>query len=270
MRELGAMVDQVETVEQASLWSLPIEGIRTIIQGLWACRVSLLSVIAGGYVLWSVPQAHDLFVELHTGDIGRLHWMLFYASLLVFWILPVHLSARLMLEGHAQAHPTEFVTRGSRIVNALPWLLSLFCVVAVLMAIIAAKRNIPLVQPGAPEQVKKLLEAAQDQVDTLLLVTGVLALIFLVVWGLIYPVLLRITRRSGLLDTWLVRKVAELLFDRERKLREGETLTPAQIEDHKRLMTLSRLTRQAHSPWMIVRMPSMGKDHSDACSTVST
>ena len=110
MSEQSALIDR-DALEPASRWSQSLDGLRTIFQGLWACRVSLLSLIAGGYVLWNVPQAHDLFVELHTDRIGQTHWTLFFASVLVFWMLPVHLSARLMLEAHAQAHPTEFVTR---------------------------------------------------------------------------------------------------------------------------------------------------------------
>jgi hypothetical protein len=234
------MSEQTAPVERASLLSLPLDGIRTVLQGLWACRVSLVSVAAGGYVLWNVPQAHDLFVELHTGDVGRTHWALFYASVLLFWILPVHLSARLMLEGHAAAHPAEFTSRGSRFVAAFPWLLSLLCIAAVAMALVAAKRNIPQVEPGSPEQVRHLLGAAHTQVDTLLLVTGALALAFLVVWFLIYPVLRRLTRRSGLLDTWLVRKVAELLFDRDRRLRAGVRLSADEQLDLTRTMTRRR------------------------------
>jgi hypothetical protein len=234
------MSEQVAPVEQASLLSLPLDGIRTILQGLWACRVSLLSVAAGAYVLWNVPQAHDLFVELHTGDVGRQHWALFYASVLIFWILPVHLSARLMLEGHAAAHPTEFSTRGSRIVAAFPWIFSLLCIVAIAMAIVAARNNIPLVVADSPDQVKKLVRAANAQVDELLMVTGALGAAFLVVWFLIYPAASRLMRRSGLLDTWLVRTVAELLFDRDRRLRDLTTLSVLEQKDVSRLMTRRR------------------------------
>jgi hypothetical protein len=234
------MSEQVAPVEQATLFSIPLDGIRTILQGLWACRISLLSVVSGAYVLWNVPQAHDLFVELHTGNVGRTHWALFYASVLIFWILPVHLSARLMLEGHAAAHPTEFTTRGSRIVAAFPWLLSLLCIVAIAMAIVAAKNNIPQVTADSPDQVKKLVKAANEQVDELLRVTGALGAAFLVVWFLIYPAISRLTRHSGLLDTWLVRKVAEWLFDRDRRLRDPSALSLIDQQDVARLMTRRR------------------------------
>ena len=63
MSEQTALEDQ-PLEQRTSLWSLPLEGLRTLLQGLWACRVSLLSLVAGIYVLWNVAQAHDLFVEL--------------------------------------------------------------------------------------------------------------------------------------------------------------------------------------------------------------
>lgn len=234
------MSEQTATVERASLWALPLDGFRTILQGMWACRVSLLSVAAGVYVLWNVPQAHDLFVELPTGDFGRIHWALFYASVLVFWVLPVHLSARLMLETHAVANAAVFVSRGSRVVAALPWLLSLSCLAAVAMALVAAKTNLPQIDPTAPDQVKELLVAADRQIDTLMLVTAAVIVAFLVVWFLIYPVLVRLTRASGLLDTWLVAKVAELLFDRERRLRAGDAISDEERAEIRRLMTRRR------------------------------
>lgn len=233
------MSDQVTTPERPSIVSLPLDGIRTILQGLWACRVSLLSVVAGCYVLWNVPQAHDLFVELHSGELGRVHWALFFASVLVFWIMPVHLSARLMLEGHAAAYPNEFKSRGSRIVAAFPWLLSLTCIVAVGMAMVAAKTSIPQVERTSPEQVRKLLTAAHEQVDALMMVTAGLGVAFLFVWFVVHPMIARLTRRSGLLDTRLVTKVAELLFDRDRKSRNGP-LSEAEAAELSRLLTRRR------------------------------
>ena len=226
--------------ESSSLIGAPIDGLRTLIQGLWACRVSLFSVAVGGYVLWNVTQVHDLFVELRSADLARTHWALFFASVLVFWIIPVHLSARLMLEVHAYTHPTELVTRRSRLVAAFPWVLSLLVIAAIAMSIWAAKRNLPLIETNAPEQVRKLLTAANEQVDMLLMVTGGLALVVLFIWAVVFPLTSRLTRRSGLLETWLVRKVAELLFDRERRLRDGETLTPDERDEIRRTMTHRR------------------------------
>jgi hypothetical protein len=70
---------------------------------LIACRVSVISALAGILLFALAPQARDLFADISFGalpyslDAWR-HWLLFFSLLVVVWAFPVHYAARRMLE----------------------------------------------------------------------------------------------------------------------------------------------------------------------------
>jgi hypothetical protein len=73
---------------------------------LVACRVSILSVVAGALLFLLSTQARDLFADvtfgaLPTGPEAWRLWLLFFAYLVLIWAFPVHYAARLMLTSDA-------------------------------------------------------------------------------------------------------------------------------------------------------------------------
>jgi hypothetical protein len=70
---------------------------------LVACRVSVISALAGVLLFALVPQARDLFADISFGSLpgsprAWIHWLLFFIFLVLIWAFPVHYAARRMLE----------------------------------------------------------------------------------------------------------------------------------------------------------------------------
>jgi hypothetical protein len=70
---------------------------------LFACRVSILSGLAGIVLFLLISQARDLFADISFGALpgkfdSQLHWFLFFSDLVLIWAFPVHYAARWMLE----------------------------------------------------------------------------------------------------------------------------------------------------------------------------
>ncbi len=73
-----------------------------VIRILFACRVSLLSVVAGTLLFLMSTQARDLFADVTFGLLPMRpeawgHWLWFFACLVFIWAFPVHYAARRML-----------------------------------------------------------------------------------------------------------------------------------------------------------------------------
>ena len=73
---------------------------------LVACRVSLLSVLAGTLLFLMSTQARDLFADVTFGVLPMSpeawgHWLWFFACLVFVWAFPVHYAARRMLRSDA-------------------------------------------------------------------------------------------------------------------------------------------------------------------------
>jgi len=80
---------------------------------LWVLRAPVVGIFIGLLLLWLVPQAQDLLVELCTAGWGRI--LVFFALLSFVWALPTHYCARLLVntdEGYQQriaARKTAFL-----------------------------------------------------------------------------------------------------------------------------------------------------------------
>src|SRR5688500_7237697 len=70
---------------------------RDLIQLLWFCRISVLSVIIGYWLLAHVAQVQDLFIESRSPLRAGAHWLLFFFCVFVFWTFPVFYCARVLL-----------------------------------------------------------------------------------------------------------------------------------------------------------------------------
>jgi hypothetical protein len=86
-----------------SLDSSFLDWVSWLLRMLWACRVSVISVIAGFWLLGTVEQAQDLFADVTYGALPRspsawLHWSWFFVWVFLVWAFPVHYAARRALE----------------------------------------------------------------------------------------------------------------------------------------------------------------------------
>src|SRR5882672_7871273 len=208
----------------AAISAGPLAPLRAILDSFWVCRVSIFSVLAGWLLLWGAPQAQSLFLDLHTYEVGLRHWAGFYFAVLLFWMLPTQLSARVMLhagedrfeEGHTRWY-------GILIVH-LPWLLALACLVGVGAGQFWTFEHIPddLASPG-----REFEKAAHDQLTLLLVTTICLIVLWVLAWLVLPPIINRLTVRSGLLDIWLFRCIAQIMFGR-RALPRVSLAAPAE------------------------------------------
>src|SRR5262245_8194896 len=112
-------------------WANVKAALRAFCYSVWVCRVSVLSVLVG-FALFSVaPQAQAVFLVLHPQEVALWHWLAFYGSLLLFWMLPVQLGARVMMHaGQDRIHADDAGWFAYLMVH-LPWVLALFCLVNV-------------------------------------------------------------------------------------------------------------------------------------------
>jgi len=215
----------------------PLAPIRAVLDSLWICRVSLLSVLAGWLLLWGAPQVQALFLDMHTFDVGLRHWAGFYTAVLLFWMLPTQLSARVMLhagedrfeEGHSKWYAILIVH--------LPWVLALACLVGVAAGQYWTFAHIPddWATPGLEFE-----KVAYEQLTLLLVTTISLIVLWVLAWLVLPPLINRLTARSGLLDVWLFRFIAAIMFGRRAVPPQSRTepsegddrgrFTPAQLQ----------------------------------------
>src|SRR5215207_1936947 len=71
--------------------------LRNHFQLVWLCRISVLSVVIGYWLLAHVAQVQDLFIELRPLPSGLVHWSVFFLCVFVFWSFPVFYCARVVL-----------------------------------------------------------------------------------------------------------------------------------------------------------------------------
>ncbi len=80
-----------------------LSRIAWLIRILIACRVSVLSAVAGLLLFACVPQARDLFADVSFGALpfspwAWFRWLAFFFYMFFFWAFPVHYAARRMLD----------------------------------------------------------------------------------------------------------------------------------------------------------------------------
>src|SRR3954463_11904469 len=80
------------------------DWISDFLRVLWVCRVAVTSVAIGWLLLWQVPQARDLFIDVPSADGGwqyaviLLQAVFVAAAVLCFWAMPVFSGATKALE----------------------------------------------------------------------------------------------------------------------------------------------------------------------------
>jgi hypothetical protein len=174
--------------------------IRDFIHVLWICRISTASVLLGLLVMWQAPQAVDLFQEVggflnddpvqHRGE--RLQFaVIFGASVLLLWAIPVHGSARWSLDCLANPPTTSFGRRwcdlteprpdlNCHLVKYLPRILGLACFAAVLLGISRASSG------SFGSDVLRFAHSAEEQLRYLTVSTIIFAIVFIVYVSLRY------------------------------------------------------------------------------------
>ena len=189
--------------------SSPLAALRATLDSLWICRVSLLSLAAGWGLLCAAPQMQALFFDLYSHELGRIHWAGFYLALFLFWMLPTQLSARVMLHAGKDRFEDDRSAWYATLIAHLPWVLALACLTGVATGQWLAFDHIPddRAAPG-----RELEDIAYKQLWVLLWTTILLMGVWLLAWLALPPVISRLTERSGLLDIWLFRFIAMILF----------------------------------------------------------
>ena len=152
----------------------------------------MLSLGAGFFAFWQLRQTHALFLDLHaTSAIAVAHWATFYVAVLLFWMLPVQVGARVMLNAAKHRIPGND-TRWYRLLDAqLPWVLGLLCMVAVYIGQVNALELLP---EDGPQQTG-LTKWATEQVNVLQWVTIALGAIWVLTWVVLNPLVFRLGDR---------------------------------------------------------------------------
>ncbi|OAF18603.1 hypothetical protein AXW67_03570 [Bradyrhizobium neotropicale] len=108
---------------------------------LWVLRVPVTTTLLGWLLLCFAPQAQDLFTE-YLDVVMWLRMLLFVVVLTVFWALPTHYAARMLVNSDSRLPANG----GPCLAGAalwLPRLLGLLTFVAVEAAILRSYMNIP-------------------------------------------------------------------------------------------------------------------------------
>jgi hypothetical protein len=211
----------------ANLWA----ALRALCYSLWICRVSVLSVLVGLLLFSLADQAQAVFLDLHTPEIALRHWPAFYLSVLLFWMLPVQLGARVMLHAGQNRVEEEDARWYGYFMVHLPWVLALFCLVGVGLGQYWAMDHIT-----GKTDAGTLDQAAVTQLLTLQWTTVALIALWVVAWLVLPPLIHRLTERRGLLDVRLLRFIATLMFGRRATTRGyGADAAPDGGDDAHRL-----------------------------------
>jgi len=173
-------------------------------------------VLTGWLLFWGTRQAQAAFFDLHPPDLALYHWGAFYLAVFAFWMLPTQLSARVMLEA-AECRLEEGASTWHGILIAhLPWVLALGCLASVGVGQYYAFDHIP-------EHPTDLDQIVFDQLRTLIGVTLVCVLLWLLAWIILPRIINSLAVKSGLLDIWFFRVPAEALFGRRATRRTYRT-----------------------------------------------
>jgi hypothetical protein len=193
------------------------------LNSLWVCRVSVLGVLAGWLLFYAAEQAQAAFFDLHTLGVGIRHWGVFYLAVFLFWMLPTQLSARVMLHAGKDRYDGGAPTWYGILITHLPWVLALACLASVAAGQYWAFEHIPDERDRAGRPFE---QAALDQLTVLFRATIACIVVWVMAWIVLPPIINRLTARSGLLDIWLFRAIATVMFGRratDRTYREGDS-----------------------------------------------
>jgi hypothetical protein len=113
---------------------------------LWIVRVPLAIVLIGFLLLGAAPQAQDLLIPLVDSPNWRVG--LFFVLQFVFWAMPVHYSARILINddarlfAYAQEYPSPYF---SLLQLWVPRLLGAATFVALIISAHRARINLPII-----------------------------------------------------------------------------------------------------------------------------
>lgn len=115
---------------------------------IWIARVPVVS-IAAALLIFSQAEALDLFVDIPPDKLHRvLHWVGFYVAAVLFWVLPVHFSARVALQLNHERTGVDTPRRYLAFVVAPPRILSVLCLLVIAYAFLRAWNHVPSVGRG--------------------------------------------------------------------------------------------------------------------------
>lgn len=175
----------------AFLWfRYGFDEVRNWLRVLWVCRVSVVSVLAGLFLLGAVVQAQDVFAETSRSLLRALgYWGLFLAFLFLGWAFPVHFAARWILDledwaldprraGLARSQRRALLqARYRRAITWVPRILGVLCFVAAGWGIWAAWSNLAASAQRLPQA-----NQADAQLPWLLAATALTGALF---WGFV-------------------------------------------------------------------------------------
>jgi hypothetical protein len=113
---------------------------------LWIVRVPLAIVIIGFLLLGAAPQAQDLLIPLVDSPSWRVG--LFFVLHFVFWAMPVHYSARILIDDDARlyAYAQEYTSPYFNLLQRwVPRLLGAATFVALIVSARRAQINLPVI-----------------------------------------------------------------------------------------------------------------------------
>lgn len=148
---------------------------------LWVCRVSLVSTLAGAYLLMGTVQARDLFADI---GISLWKWSIFFAFVFV-WAWIAHAGARRVLQYDdwvPEAHCEGGIAGQREQLQKLYWwpgvwiprALSLVVFGSVAFAIYRVRLNLSSAAEGIPEVAEALALSSK-----LLVCTGAVAIVYI-------------------------------------------------------------------------------------------
>lgn len=127
--------------------------VRDLVRVLWACRVSITSLVLGVALFWLAAPARDLFMDQRTTTLSNVaFWSLFGLALTFGWAMPVHYSARRVLDSDRwiriheaidEAETARLRVRAARPILWVPRVLGTLCFVAVVVGMITATDELP-------------------------------------------------------------------------------------------------------------------------------
>jgi hypothetical protein len=129
------------TETQASVpaeWTI-VSWLRSLLRAIWVARISVASVALSWIVLGKVQQAQDLFLDIRPW----YYWLLFYVCAAVFWLIPVHHSARSLLHIHRKYIGIDTKSRFYVFVEYLPRLIALLGFGSIAVGQFLALDNVP-------------------------------------------------------------------------------------------------------------------------------
>ena len=120
---------------------------RIFLRALWVARVPVASLLIAASLFLLVPQVQDQLIELKLqGWHTFLYWSGFFLAGLLFWVLPVHFSARIALQLRYREIGVDTEKRYRIIVIWLPRMLGVLCLASISLGILQAWAHLPNVE----------------------------------------------------------------------------------------------------------------------------